>query len=131
MPKSSQTKHTTRKWRHPRKLRPLTHTRHWIHPSFEVGIFIENPRALPVRVHILRHTDGALSVGSSSDSVRVTAVDRLGQDCQPEIYSIDKKSEITAVPDENGDPVVWPNFPRTTSFNLIDSYGGSYKKRKR
>ena len=98
---------------------PLTNTRYWIHPRFEVGVYIEDPHALPARILIMRHNDGALSVATSSDdSIRVTAV-RNYQDFEPEIYDIAVKSNHTAVPDEDGEPVVWPNPPSSTSFRPV------------
>jgi hypothetical protein len=50
-----------------KKPRPLTNTRYWIHPRFEVGVYVEDPHALPVQILISRHTDGALRAGSGAD----------------------------------------------------------------
>jgi|ERR1035437_9034926 hypothetical protein len=74
-----------------KKPRPLTNTRYWIHPRFAIGVYVEDPHALPVRIVISRHTDGAFSVATSSNSVRVTAVDQQNRDCELEIYNIAKK----------------------------------------
>jgi hypothetical protein len=59
-----------------KKPRPLTNTRYWIHPRFDVGVYVEDPHAQPVKILISRHTAGALSVATSSNSVHVTAVDQ-------------------------------------------------------
>jgi len=76
-------RHTQRRQRC-KKPRPLTNTRYWIHPRFEVGVYVEDPHALPVRILISRHTDGALSVATSSNSVRVTVVDQQNRGtCAP------------------------------------------------
>ena len=74
-----------------KKPRPLTNTRYWIHPRFAIGVYVEDPHALPVRIVICRHTDGAFSVATSSNSVRVTAVDQQNRDRELEIYNIAKK----------------------------------------
>lgn len=88
MPRSRPPKlHTQRRqrWKKPPS---LSNTRYWIHPRFGVGMYVEDSHALPARILIIRHTDGALSVATSSNFVRVTAVDDHSQDCEPEIYNI-------------------------------------------
>lgn len=105
-----------------KKRRRLTNKRYWIHPYFQVGVYVEEPHALPARILIMRHTDEALSVATSSNSIRVTAVDPGGVDCEPEIYNIAVKSDWTVVPDQYGEPVVWPNPPGPNPFSPIDPY---------
>ena len=118
-------KRRTQRRPHCKKPRPLTNTRYWIRPRCEVGVYVEDPHALPVRILITRHTDGALSVATSSSSVRVTTVDQQNWACEPQIYNIAKKSDVTVVPDENGEPIVWPNSPTSTSLFLCSSMQGS------
>jgi hypothetical protein len=113
-----------------KKPRPLTNTRYWIHPRFEVGVYVEDPHALPVQILISRHTDGALSVATSSNSVRVTAVDQQNRDYEPEIYNVARKSNVTAVPDENGEPIAWPNPPTSTSFSPVQFNAGRNHKQR-
>jgi|SRR5450759_3586814 hypothetical protein len=119
----------TRRKQRWKKPRPLTNKRYWIHPRFGVGVYVEESRALPARIFIMRHTDGALSVATSNNSIRVTAIDNHAQDCEPEIYSIAVKSNCTAVPDEDGEPVVWPNPPKLTSFSPVQPNAGHNHKR--
>jgi hypothetical protein len=78
------------------KKRPtLTNKRYWIHPNFAVGVYVEDPHALPARIQIMRHDDEALSVATSSDSICVTAVDSGDRDCAPEIYDISVRIDNT------------------------------------
>jgi hypothetical protein len=91
MTASRATKRRTQRKQRSKKPRPLTNTHYWILPRFEVGLYVEDPHALPVRILINSHTDGALSIVTSSNSVRVTAVDPQNRDCEPEIYNITKK----------------------------------------
>jgi len=121
MTKSHSANDFTSSRRRRKNQRPFGRKRHWIHPHFEVGLFVEDSRALPARIRIIRHIDGALSVATSSKFTRVTAIDDFDRDCKPEIYSIVDKSTWTEVSDENGEIALWPKPPKLTSFGPVQS----------